>query len=291
VKQDFDKAMKIELVFEGGKCDDKLDPGGRTNQGIIQREFSAFLRAKGEEARDVYTMTDAERDEIYRKQYADRIKFDDLPPGVDIVILDGAINSGVGQSIKWAQRSLGLTADGVMGVVTMEAIQNYGDHDVLIAAICARRMLFLKGLKTFYHFGDGWTKRVNKLKSVGQAWAMGSVGPTVIYIPDGHRKAKINQAKAAPSRGPADAVASGGTVTTTLSTIQSTLAPMQGSAFTDHLILYLGIAAAVLACFGVLYGVYARSRKAQLEDVLDLAPVAPTAPSNDNAPEETKAAA
>jgi lysozyme family protein len=290
MKQDFDKAMKIELVFEGGCCDDPIDPGGRTNQGIIQREFSAYLRAKGEEARDVYTMTDAERDEIYRKQYGDKIHFDDLPPGVDIVILDGAINSGVGQSIKWAQRSLGLTADGVMGVVTMEAIQNYGDHDVLIAAICARRMLFLKGLKTFYHFGPGWTKRVEKLKSVGQAWAMGSVGPAVVYIPDGHRKAKLDQAKVAPPRGPADAVASGGSVTTTLSTIQSTLAPMQGSAFTDHLILYLGIAAAVLACFGVLYGVYARRKKAELEDVLDMAPQ-PQAASNDNFPiAETKAA-
>lgn len=281
MKQDFDKAMAIELVFEGGKCDDPIDPGGRTNQGIIQREFSAYLRAKGQEPRDVYTMMPAERDEIYRHQYADRIKFDDLPPGVDLVILDGAINSGVGQSIKWVQRALGLTADGVMGVVTLEAIQNAPDHDVLIASICERRLLFLKGLKTFYHFGGGWTKRVSTLKKKGQAWAMGSVGPTVVYIPDGSRKAKIAQAKQAPPRGPADAVASGGTVTTTLSTVQSTLAPMQGSAFADHIVMYIGIAAAVLTVFGILYGVYARRKKAELEDALDLAP---QQASNDNAP-------
>lgn len=271
MKQDFDAAMKIELVFEGGKCDDPIDPGGRTNQGIIQREFSAYLRAKGQQPADVYTMTDAERDEIYRKQYADRIKFDDLPPGVDLVILDGAINSGVGQSIKWAQRSLGLIADGVMGVVTLEAIQNCSDHDVLIASICERRILFLKSLKTFYHFGPGWTKRVNTLKAKGQAWAMGSVGPAVVYIPDGHRKAKISEAKTAPPRAPADAVAAGGTVTTTLSGLQTTLAPMQGSPFADHIITYIGIAAVVLACFGVLYGVYARRKKTELEDALDLA--------------------
>lgn len=271
MKQDFDKAMAIELVFEGGQCDDPIDPGGRTNQGIIQREFSAYLRAKGEEPRDVYTMVPAERDEIYRHQYADRIKFDDLPPGVDLVILDGAINSGVGQSIKWAQRALGLTADGVMGIVTLEAVQNAPDHDVLIAQICERRLLFLRSLKTFYHFGEGWTKRVNTLKNKGQAWAMGSVGPTVVYIPDGSRKARIAAAKVAPPRGPADAVASGGTITTTLSTVQSTLAPMQGSPFADHLIAYIGVAAAVLTVFGILYGVYARRRKTELEDALDLA--------------------
>lgn len=282
MKQDFDAAMKIELVFEGGKCDDSVDPGGRTNQGIIQREFSAYLRARGQEPRDVYTMTDAERDEIYRKQYADKIHFDDLPPGVDLVILDGAINSGVGQSIKWVQRALGLVADGTMGVVTMEAIQNASDHDVLIAGICARRMAFLRALKTFDHFGGGWSKRVNSLKAKGQAWAMGSIGPAVIYVPDGHRKAKISEARQAPPRGPADAVASGGTVTTTLSGLQSTLAPLQGSAFADHLIIYIGIAAAVVACFGVLYGVYARHKKAELEDVLDL--VAQPSASNDNAP-------
>jgi lysozyme family protein len=282
MKQDFDNAMKIELVFEGGKCDDPVDPGGRTNQGIIQREFSAYLRAKGEEARDVYMMVDSERDEIYRKQYADRIKFDDLPPGVDLVILDGAINSGVGQSIKWAQRALGLIADGVMGVVTLEAIQNAPDHDVLIASICERRLAFLRALKTFQHFGPGWTKRVVSLKAKGQAWAMGSVGPEVVYVPDGHRKAKISEAKQAPPRAPADALASGGTVTTTLSTVQSTVAPLQGSPIVDHIILYIGIAAAVLTCLGLLYGLYARRKKAELEDVLDLVPQ-PSA-SNDNAP-------
>ncbi|MGZ5988120.1 MAG: glycoside hydrolase family 108 protein [Rhizomicrobium sp.] len=284
MKQDFDNAMKIELVFEGGKCDDPVDPGGRTNQGIIQREFSAYLRAKGQDPRDVYTMLPAERDEIYRKQYADRIKFDELPPGVDLVILDGAINSGVGQSIKWVQRSLGLIADGVMGVVTLEAIQNAPDHDILIASICERRLAFLRALKTFPHFGGGWTKRVDTLKAKGQAWAMGSVGPEVVYIPDGHRKAKISEAKQAPPRAPADALASGGTVTTALSSAQSVFQPMQGTPIADHMILYIGIAAAVLTCLGIVYGLYARRKKAELEDVLDL--VAQPPASNDNTPSE-----
>ena len=281
MKQDFAKAMRIELVYEGGKSDDPLDSGGRTNQGIIQRVFAAYLLGQGLPARDVYTMTDTERDAIYRTQYADRIKFDDLPPGVDLVILDGAINSGVAQSVKWTQRALGLLADGVMGIVTLQAIQNHPDHDRLVAGICARRMAFLRALKTFSRFGGGWTKRVSTLKTKGQAWAMGSVGPEVLYVPDGHRKAMLSDAKVAPPRAPADATAAGGSVSTTIGTIQGVFEPFQGSSFADKMLLGLVVLGAVLTVLGLVYGMYARRKKSELEDVLDL--VAQPPASNDNA--------
>lgn len=270
MKQNFSAAMKIELVFEGGKVDDPFDPGGRTNQGIIQRVFNAYLMSQGKPVRDVYTMVDSERDAIYKTQYADRIKFDELPPGVDLVILDGAINSGVGQSVKWAQRALGLTADGVMGLVTMQAIQNHPDHDALIAAICERRIAFLKALKTYYRFGTGWTRRVTTLKAKGQAWAMGSVGPVVNYVPGGERKAMLSAAKTAPARAPADATAAGGTVSTALGTVQGVFEPMQGTPFVDKILLGIVVLGALLTVFGLVYGMYARRKKAELEDVLDL---------------------
>lgn len=284
MKQDFSKAMKIELVYEGGKDDDPVDPGGRTNQGIIQREFSAYLIRHGQAARDVFTMTPAERDDIYRTQYGDKIKFDDLPPGVDLVMLDGAINSGVSQSIKWAQRALGITADGVLGAVTMQRIIDHPDHDVFIAGICDRRMAYLRALKTFYHFGGGWTARVTSLKKTAQLWAMGSVGPDVVFIPNGNKKAKVVDAKPMPLTAPADAVSGGGVVTTTLSTAQQALSPMQGSSsLIDHVLIGILVAGGVATAFGLAYGWYARKKRAELNDVLDL--VAARAPSdNDNVP-------
>lgn len=290
MKENFAKAMQVELVYEGGKNDDPIDPGGRTNQGITQRVFSAYCLRKGLPVRDVFTMTSAERDEIYKTQYADLVKFDDLPPGVDLVIFDGAINSGVGQSIKWAQRSLGLTADGVLGAVTMQAIQNHPDHDRLIADICERRLAFLQALKTFYRFGGGWTKRVNTLKAKGQAWAMGSVGPEVVYIPDAHRKAVLSDAKTAPPRAPADALASGGTVTTALSTVQSTVAPLQGTPFIDKLLIGIAVVAALVTALGFAYGIYARRKKAELDDVLDLVAAQAAPANNDNIPNQLEAA-
>lgn len=274
MKENYARAMRIELVFEGGKDDDPVDPGGRTNQGVIQREFSAWLLRNGKPSRDVFTMTPEERDAIYYQNYGAKIHFDELPPGVDLVMLDGAINSGVSQSIKWCQRALNIYADGVLGVVTLQRIQDHPDHDQLIDGILFRRMAFLRGLRTFYHFGAGWTARVNQLKRTGQLWAMGSVGPPVVYVPNGHKKAKIVDAKPLPSTTPADATAAGGTVSTTLSTAQSVFEPLQGqSVMVDRILLGILVLGAVLTAFGLAYGWYVRKKRAELNDVLDLEPM------------------
>lgn len=287
MKENYSRAMKIELTFEGGKDDDPIDPGGRTNQGVIQREFSAWLLRSGKTPRDVFTMTDAERDAIYYQNYGAKIHFDELPPGVDVVMLDGAINSGVSQSIKWAQRALNINADGVLGTVTLQRIMDHPDHDQLIEGILYRRMAFLRSLKTFYHFGGGWTARVNKLKQIGQSWAMGTVGPPVVWVPNGNKKAKIVDAKPLPSTTPADATAAGGTVSTSLSTAQSVFEPLQGQSQTvDRVILVILVLGAILTAFGLAYGWYVRKKRSELNDALDLEPMKMGYTDNQDVPPE-----
>jgi lysozyme family protein len=276
------QAMAIEYRFEGGKDDDPIDPGGRTNQGVIQREFSAWLRKNGKPNRDVFTMTDLERDTIYWENYGNKIRFDELPPGVDLVILDGAINSGVAQSVKWVQRALGLTADGVLGGITMSRILDLTDHDQLIAQIIAQREKFLRALKTFYHFGKGWISRITQLKKTGQAWAMGSVGPAIVWENNMNKKATLFDAKPLVSTAPADATAAGGTVTTALTGAQQALAPLQGTSHVvDQVILGLLVLGGVLTAFGFAYAYWARNRNAELSDALVLDSTAHA--SNDNA--------
>jgi lysozyme family protein len=278
----YDDAMRIEMKFEGGKDDDPIDPGGRTNQGVIQREFSAWLRKNGRPNRDVFTMTDDERDAIYWENYGSKIKYDELPPGVDIVLLDGSINSGVSQSVKWAQRALGLTADGIMGAVTLQRIIDHPDSDRLIADILAMREKFLRALKTFYHFGKGWISRITQLKKIGQAWASGSVGPAVVWEGNMNKKATLFDAKPLVSTAPADATAAGGTVATALTTAQQTLAPLQGVSHTvDQVILGLTVLGGLATAFGFAYAFWARSRNAALADALVLDSTAHAA--NDNA--------
>jgi lysozyme family protein len=274
-------AMLIELKFEGGKDDDPIDPGGRTNQGVIQREFSAFLRKNGKPNRDVFTMTDDERDAIYFQNYGQRIRFNELPPGIDLVVLDGAINSGPSQSVKWLQRALNLTPDGVLGNATMQAAIDYPDSDDLIAKYCNYRMSFLRALKTFYHFGAGWTSRVNQLKRIAQLWARGSVGPEVVWVGNMNKKATFVDAKPLVSTAPADATAAGGTVTTALSTAQNTLAPLQGSShLVDQVLIGILVLGVLATAGGFLWSWYARKKNTELSEALMLAPIVG---ANDNA--------
>lgn len=269
-------AMKILMVFEGGKVDHPDDPGGRTNMGVIQRNFTAYLLRKGLPSRDVYTMTIAERDEIYRLEYANRVRFDDLPPGIDLVMLDGSVHSGVSQAVKWLQRALGITADGIIGATTLAHVEQHPDHDKLVASILERRMLFLRNLKGWKTFGKGWTSRINQLRSKAQAWASGSVGSAIVPVQGVMGKAYVTNAVAAPARAVGDLSAGGGGATTTitggLEAAKETIAPMAGYAWADRILLMLMIAGIAITVFGVLYGIYARRRKAELEDALDLTP-------------------
>ena len=281
--------MAVEYKFEGGKDDDPVDPGGRTNQGVIQREFSAWLRKNGRPNRDVFTMTDAERDQIYWENYGAKIMYNDLPPGVNVVILDGAINSGVSQGVKWVQRALGVSATGIMGNITLQAILQYPDHDDLIAKILARREAFLRSLKTFWHFGKGWLSRTAQLRKIGQAWAMGSIGPAIVWSANMNKKATIVDAVSLVSTAPADATSAGGGVTTALTTVQSTLSPLQGSSqLVDQVLLALTVLGGLALAGGLAWAWYARRKNNALNDALDLSPVH-AANDNDIVPEEVKA--
>jgi lysozyme family protein len=139
VKEDFDTAMPVLLVSEGGLVDNKKDPGGRTNKGVTQRVYNGFRRNSGNPIRDVSLIEDVEVFAIYRANYWDAVKGDELPLGVSYVVFDGAVNSGPMQATKWLQRALGVKVDGHIGQATIAAAIDHPDHDALIAAMCEQR--------------------------------------------------------------------------------------------------------------------------------------------------------
>jgi lysozyme family protein len=186
-------ALKHVLVHEGGYVNHPDDPGGETNRGVTKAVYDGYRRRVGKPVQSVRYISDQEVEEIYRVQYWNRVRADELPRGVDYVVFDGAVNSGPTQSIKWLQRALGVQVDGMMGEATMGALDLVSDHDALIADICARRMAFLQQLRTWGTFGKGWTSRVSGVKKAGQAWAAGSVGPMPVHVEGAGAKAKPDQ--------------------------------------------------------------------------------------------------
>lgn len=271
---EFQRALAKVLVHEGGYVNHPKDPGGATNFGITQRVYDDYRRAIGQRAQPVKAITTVERDAIYRQRYWALVKGDSLPPGVSYVVFDGAVNSGVAQSVKWLQRALGnVKVDGVIGQETLVAVRSHHDHDALIRGIIDRRMAFLRALKTWGTFGKGWTRRVDGVLAVGQAWAMGSVGPEISFVPDGNIKARLADAKAAPSTAPGDAIAGGGTAGTILTQATEQLTPLANIEFVAKAITVLTAAGVVVAVGGIAWRWWAKRRGDQLADALDTQPV------------------
>lgn len=269
---EFARCFAHVLVHEGGKVDHPKDPGGRTNKGVTQRVYNGYRSSLGQGPRDVYSITDAEVEAIYRRQYWTPISGDQLPAGVNLVVFDGAVNSGVKQSVKWLQRALGFPAtqvDGILGLVTLNAIKANTDHDKLIADIIDRREKFLRALKTFKTFGRGWLKRIGAVKATGQAWAMGTVGPAPEHVPDGNQKATIDDARKAPPKAPGDLGVAGGGGTAVTSQAIEQLSPFEGIHLVKNLIIGLTIAGAVIAIVAGVYRWWATRKQAELADALD----------------------
>ncbi len=112
--------------------------------GVTQRVYDNYRKSQGKKPQPVKHVNSAERDAIYRNLYWSPIKGDKLPAGIDYIVFDGAVNSGISQAVKWVQRALGNAyngaVDGVMGELTVKAIQAVNDHDALIAKILDRRL-------------------------------------------------------------------------------------------------------------------------------------------------------
>ncbi len=175
MKSTYARAMKQIRIFEGGWANHPKDPGGATMYGIIQREYDSFRQRKGRTQQTVRNITEDEVAEIYRSQYADKIRYDDLPAGVDFATLDGAINSGVSRGAKWLQGALGIAADGIVGAQTVAAATK-ADALKTIKTIYAKRTGFLRGLTTFSTFGKGWISRCTTGEAFSTALQMEARG-------------------------------------------------------------------------------------------------------------------
>lgn len=149
----FDQAFTDLLGHEGGYTNRPNDPGGETNWGIT----IAVAREHGY----IGSMKDLDQSvakQIYAKQYW-LPAFDQLPYPIAFQVFDAAVNSGVGQAVRWLQRSIGVADDGKLGPVTLQAIQQ-ADPLKLVLLFNAERLLFMTNLSTWGSFGKGWARRV-----------------------------------------------------------------------------------------------------------------------------------
>lgn len=159
MRSNYDESYKFTAQFEGGWVNHKDDPGGPTMRGVTQRVYDAYRRRKGQEPFTVRKISTPEVEEIYRKEYWNRAHCDELPIGVDFAVYDFAVNSGVSRAVKYLQGIVGAKRDGVIGIMTLDAIKEH-DPEELVIRLCEERWAFMKRLRHWKTFKNGWTRRV-----------------------------------------------------------------------------------------------------------------------------------
>jgi lysozyme family protein len=159
-KANYDKCLETILHHEGGYVNHPEDPGGETNMGVTKRVYEDFGGTK-----DMKDLGFDDVAPIYKQNYWDRVKGDNLPIGLDLCVFDFGVNAGTGRSAKYLQSLIGTTVDGGIGPNTLQAVDAYVEEvgiEEAIRSFQQKRQDFYESLDTFKTFGRGWTRRVDE---------------------------------------------------------------------------------------------------------------------------------
>jgi lysozyme family protein len=153
----FDQCFDKLISHEGGYVNDPRDPGGETKYGISKRAYPQV---------DIKNLTLDAAKAIYKRDYWDRAQCDKLPPQLAYLLFDAAVNSGIGQAIRFLQRAVNLADDGVIGPMTLAAVGRV-DAEAISARFLGQRLEFMTKLTTWDTFGKGWARRIaDQLKGI-----------------------------------------------------------------------------------------------------------------------------
>lgn len=157
MKNNFDKCLHMLLEHEGGYVNNVHDKGGMTNLGVTKRVYDKWIGRESTE-QEMRDLTPDDVAPIYKKNYWNRVKGDQLPSGLDWACFDWAVNSGSGRPAKAVQRAVGATQDGAIGNQTLGLIAEK-DPKFIIDYVYTVRQAFYEGLDDYKHFGRGWSRR------------------------------------------------------------------------------------------------------------------------------------
>lgn len=158
------------LVHEGGFVNHPKDPGGATMKGVTLKAYTDYRKRKGllsTTVEDLKRISDDEWTDILKYGYWDKIKADDIKnQSIAEISVDWIYNSGPGM-VRNIQRILGITADGIAGPKTVEAINNSPQKELFDKIWKARKDWYdgiVKRAPDKGVFYRGWINRLNSFK-------------------------------------------------------------------------------------------------------------------------------
>ncbi len=152
---DFNQAMSILRIREGGYSDDPQDPGGETMDGITARLARAYGYQGAMKDIPATLVSHIAWQEFWVKAHCD-----DAPDAVRYDLFDMAFNSGFVEAVKVLQQAIGtIPADGDFGPITKAAASKM-DGQLLSKRFNALRILFDMKTSNWLHDAEGWLNRI-----------------------------------------------------------------------------------------------------------------------------------
>lgn len=184
----FSRAHAFTAHWEGGFSDHPADNGGLTAYGASLKFVKGI--AATQQGRDflqrigfrlpvnkasMRSVTPDMARAMFKREFWDRLRLDDMPFRPACALYDAAVNSGCAQSVRLAQRgynacargsNVTLDVDGILGPKTRAALAC--DTDALIRAVIQARRIFYEGLArddpSQAVFLEGWLNRADALE-------------------------------------------------------------------------------------------------------------------------------
>ena len=164
-----EKLAPFILKWEGGFSNDPDDSGGATMKGITLNTFKAYRKEKGlpvPTVNDLKSISDQEWTAILKSKYWDKWQADQInnQPIANLLVGWGW-GSGPVTSIQQFQKLLGLKQDGVVGNITLSAINDHPDQNELFDKIWIARKDFFVNIcinkPSQLKFLKGWLNRLH----------------------------------------------------------------------------------------------------------------------------------
>lgn len=148
------------LRHEGGYVNDKNDPGGETKFGISKRSYPDL---------DIKNLTKQQATEIYERDFYNKVRGDDLPVWLALMVTDFAVNAGIKTAVAILQRLVGETDDGIIGKKTIAACKGKPSRTLRQAYTTSREAYYdalVARKPVMKRFINGWKNRTKDCDSL-----------------------------------------------------------------------------------------------------------------------------
>jgi lysozyme family protein len=148
------------LRHEGGYVNDRDDPGGETKFGISKRSYPNL---------DIKNLTKKQAAEIYERDFYNKVRGDDLPVWLALMVTDFSVNAGIKPAVAILQRLVNETDDGIIGKKTIAACKSKPSRTLRQAYTTSREAYYdalAARRPTMKKFLNGWKMRTKDCDSL-----------------------------------------------------------------------------------------------------------------------------